>query len=72
MAVRSGNDIWRKLIFEKSQPVAQHEFSLLQPLDLQPVAGAELEQRLNRGIKVAVLLSQALKLCLQLSPVFFA
>jgi hypothetical protein len=38
---------------------------------LQPVTGAKLEQRLYRGVEIAVLLSQALKLRLQLSAVLF-
>lgn len=71
-ATRSSNDIGRKLVLDKCQPVAQDKFSFLQPLNLQPVAGAELEQRLYRGIKIAMLLSQALKLRLQVSALFNA
>jgi hypothetical protein len=64
-APRSGDDIGRKLILKKCQPIAQRKFSLLKPLDLQPVAAANLEQRLDRGIEITVLLSQPLKLRLQ-------
>lgn len=56
--VRLGNDVRRKLIFEKCQTVAQREFSLFEPLDLQAVAGAKMEQCLDRGIEVAMLLTQ--------------
>ncbi len=71
-ATQSGNDIGRELVLEICQPVAQDKFSLLQPLNLQPVAGAELEQRLYRGIKITMLLPQALKLRLQVSAIFLA
>ena len=56
-SVRLGDDVRRKLIFEKCQTVAQREFSLLEPLDLQPVAGTKMEQCLDRGIEVAMLLN---------------
>jgi hypothetical protein len=58
---RLGDDVRRKLIFEKRQPVAQREFSLLEPLDLQPVAGTKMEQCVDRGIEVAMLLTQTLE-----------
>ena len=60
-SVQLGDDVRRKLIFEKRQPVAQREFSLLEPLDLQPVAGTKLEQCVDRGIEVAMLLTQTLE-----------
>ena len=59
--IRLGDDVRRKLIFEKRQPVAQREFSLLESLDLQPVAGPKMEQCLDRGIEVAMLLTQTLE-----------
>jgi hypothetical protein len=62
---RLGDDVRRKLIFEKCETVAQREFSLLEPLDLQPVAATEMEQCLDRGIEVAVLLTQTLEFGLQ-------
>jgi hypothetical protein len=71
-AARSGNDIGCKLVFEKCQPVAQNKFSLLKPLNLQPITGSKLEQRLYRGIKITMLLPQALKLRLQASALFLA
>jgi hypothetical protein len=62
---RLGDDVRGKLIFEKCETVAQREFSLLEPLDLQPVAATEMEQCLDRGIEVAMLLTQSLEFGLQ-------
>lgn len=69
---RSRNDIWRQLILEKGQAVAQDEFAFLEPLDLQLVRRAKVQQRLDRGVEIAVLLSQMLELSLQRSALLVA
>ena len=66
------NDVRGKLIFEKRQTVAQKEFALLKPLDLQPVSGAHMEQRLDRGIQIPMLLTETFNFRLQQSLILIA
>jgi hypothetical protein len=55
MAARSGYDIRRDLIVQKSDTVAQHEFALLEPLQLKLVYRADSLQGGNGSIQIAVL-----------------
>src|SRR5271166_5143543 len=66
-AAWSGDDVRRQLILDKAQAVAQNQLALLQPLDLQLIASAEMEQRLDRGVEIAMFLAQMFKLSLQRS-----
>ncbi len=65
-----GDNIGCQLVVEEGQSVAQEEFALLQPLNLQLVAFAHEFQRINGGIEIAVFLAQARRLGLESGPVF--
>ena len=52
-----GDYVGGELILEKRQTVPQKELALLKPLNLQPVSGAYMKQRLDRGIEIPMLLN---------------
>ena len=58
----SRDDIGRELVLDEGDAVAQLELAFLQALDLQLVGAGRIVQRLDGGIEVAVLLSQARQL----------
>ena len=58
----SGDNVRRELVFEPRHLVAQHQLSLLKPLQLQLVCLAGASQRLDRRVEVAVLFAQPLDL----------
>ena len=58
----SGDDVWRELVFEPRQLVAQQELSFLEPLQLQLVGLPRSPERLDRRVEVAMLLAQPLEL----------
>ena len=51
----SGDDIRSGPIRERDDPVLENEFPLLEPLDLQLIAPADLFQRGNGSIEIAML-----------------
>jgi hypothetical protein len=57
--------VGRELIFKECKTVPEEELSFLEPLNLQPVAAAKMGKRLDRSIKIAVLLLQTLEFRLQ-------
>ena len=57
-----GDDIRRKLIFDKRDAVAQLQLALLEALNLDDIRAGRSLQRGDRGIEVAMLLLQAQKL----------
>ena len=57
----SRNNVWRELVLDKGDAVAQQQFALFQALHLDEVRSRRLLQRHNRGIEVAMLLLQARK-----------
>src|ERR1700683_266020 len=56
------NDIWRELVFDEGDAVAQLQLAFLQPLNLDNVGAGRFLQCSNRGIEVAMLLQKARKL----------
>ena len=66
------NDVGGKLIFEKRQTITQKQFALLEPLNLQPVSRAHMEQCLDRGVEIPMLLTQTLEFRPQQSPILLA
>src|SRR3984957_11254178 len=53
-----GDDVWRQLVFQFGDLVAQGELLLLQPGDLQLVGHRQRLQRAHRVVEVLVLLAQ--------------
>ena len=65
MTPNSGDDIRRQRILDMRDAVLEEQLALLEPLNLQPVAGANPLQRLDRRIQISMLLLQTGKLCTQ-------
>jgi len=63
----SRNNVWRELVLDKGDAVAQQQFALFQALHLDEVRSRRLLQRHNRGIEVAMLLLQARQFCPKLA-----
>ena len=59
---RSGNNVGKQLVFDEGNAVAQVQFALFQPLDLQDIGARRILQGCDRGVEVAMLLLQARKL----------
>ena len=55
----SGDDIGRHLVFEEREPIAQGELPLLESLDLKLIDAAEVQERLQGRIEVAMFLTKA-------------
>ncbi len=70
-AYGSGNYVWRELIVDGANLVAQHQLALLQPLHLNEIGTRRQSERRNRRVEVAVLLLQARQLFAQ-RALFFA
>jgi hypothetical protein len=66
----SGNDVWRDLVFDEGDPVAQLQLAFLQPLQPQQVWRRRLVQRINRRVEIAVFLLQPCELGLELALIF--
>src|SRR5690606_12033190 len=64
---RSGNDVGRQLIVDRADAVAQMQFALFKPLDLDEVRSGRQRQCVDRGIEVAMLLLEARQLLPQLA-----
>jgi hypothetical protein len=56
------NDIWRELVFDEGDAVAELQLAFLQPLNLDDVGTRRFLQRSNRRIEVTMLLQKAGKL----------
>ena len=67
----SRNDIWRKLVLDEGNAVAQVELALLEPLHLQHVGAGGALQGGNRGVEVTVLLLEPGQLLPQLAFFLF-
>src|ERR1700748_1979179 len=67
---RSGDDVWRDLVFDEGDAVAKLQLALLQPLQPQQVGGRRLMQRIDRRVEIAVLLLQPGELSVQLALIF--
>lgn len=66
------NNIGRERIFEKGNAIAQGQFALFQPLQLQTVIGAHRHQCVNRRVEIAMFLPQTLDFVDEFSALFFA
>ena len=67
----SRNDVRRELVLDESDPVAQDELALLEPLDLQEVRARRNLKRLDRRIEVAMLLEEPRQLGAELAFFLF-
>jgi hypothetical protein len=67
---RSRDDVRRQLILDGVDAVAQLQFPLLQSLNLEEIGPRRSLQCLNRGIEVAMFLSQARELRPEFSFLF--
>ena len=63
------NDVRRKLVLDKGNAVAQDQLAFLQPLHLDLVMARSVDQRLDGGIEVAMLLLEPRKFRSQIALV---
>lgn len=56
------NNIRKQLVFGLRDLIANLQFAFFQALHLQAVTAGRCEQRVDRGIKIAMLLSQPFKI----------
>src|SRR5215475_14653757 len=64
--LNSSNDIGGQLVFDRVDAITQLQLSLFQSLNLKQIRPGRALQSLNRGIKIAVFLSEARELCSEL------
>jgi hypothetical protein len=68
----AGDDIGGQRVFELRQSVAQEQFALLEPLQLELIGLASQEQRFDRSVQVAMFFTQPLQLNRQGCALFLA
>ncbi len=56
----SGDDVGVQLVFKKDQAIAQQQFALFQPLNLQLIHPADGKQRVYGGFEIMMLEPKAL------------
>lgn len=56
---RSGDNVRRQLVLERRKTIAQDKLALLETLHLKLVCRADRQQRVDRGIEIAMFLPQA-------------
>jgi hypothetical protein len=65
----SRDDVGRELVLDRDDPVLETEFSLLEPLNLELIAGHHPLEGLDGHVEIAVLLLQAGKIGLKITRV---
>jgi hypothetical protein len=68
----AGAAIGGQRVFELRQSVAQQQFALLEPLQLELIGLAGQKQRRDRGVEIAMLFAQPLQLNRQRGALFLA